>query len=70
MRTHVVLDDTLVGEALSLTGIGTKRELITLALRELVARRKHRDLLELAGQLEFADDFDHKALRELRHGTD
>lgn len=70
MRTHVVLDDTLVGEALSLTGIGTKQELITLALRELVERRKHKDLLDLAGQLEFADDFDHKALRELRHGID
>ncbi len=70
MRANVVLDDSLVNEALSLTGVSTKRELLTLALRELVARRKQKDLLDLAGQLEFADDFDHKALRELRHGLD
>jgi hypothetical protein len=29
-----------------------------------------KDLLDLAGQLEFVDDFDRKALRELRHGSD
>jgi Arc/MetJ family transcription regulator len=70
MKTQIVRDDALVDEAVSLTGVRTKRELIELALRELVARRKRSDLLELAGQVEFADDFDHKALRELRHGAD
>jgi Arc/MetJ family transcription regulator len=70
MRTNVVLDDSLVDEALSLTGVANKRELITLALRELIARRKQKDLLDLAGKVEFSSDFDHKALRELRHGSD
>jgi Arc/MetJ family transcription regulator len=36
MNTHIILDDDLVNEALSLTGIRNKRELINLALKELV----------------------------------
>ena len=40
MRTNVVLDDELIREAFSLTGIRTKRELIHTALQELV--RKHK----------------------------
>lgn len=70
MKTNVVLDDSLVDEALVLTGAKSKREVITLALRELVNRRRRKDLLDLAGQVEFADDYDHKALRALRHGID
>ena len=31
-----------------------------------IGRRKPLDLLELAGEVEFAPDFDHKALRVLR----
>jgi len=40
MNTHIVLDDELVNEALSLTGINNKRELINLALKELVQNRQ------------------------------
>ena len=43
---------------ISLTGIHTKRELVNLALKELVQNRKRKDLFKLAGQLEFRDDFE------------
>ena len=36
MRTNVVLNDELVAEAFALTGAETEKELIDLALRELV----------------------------------
>jgi len=36
MRTNIVLNDDLVREAIMLTGITTKRELVEVALRELV----------------------------------
>jgi Arc/MetJ family transcription regulator len=70
MRTNVVLDDELVREAFALTGAHTKRELLHLALQELVRKHKKRDLLELSGKVSLRDDFDHKELRSTRGGVD
>lgn len=64
MRTNVVLDDDLVDEAMRLTGIETKRELIDHALRLLVDTRKRSSLLALRGKIRFARGYDHRALRE------
>ena len=64
MRTKIVLDEQLVEEAFSLTKARTKRELVDLALRELVKQRRKKDLTELAGRVQLRDDFDHKAMRE------
>lgn len=70
MRTNVVLDDELVEEAFDLTGARTKRELIRLALQELIRSRRKKNLLDLAGTIDFDADYDHKALRELRGDRD
>ena len=59
MRTNIVLDDELVRQAFALTGIRTKRELVHLALNELVRRRRKKDLLDLAGKVKLRPDFDH-----------
>lgn len=67
MQTHIVLDDELVNEALNLTGISNKRELINLALKELVQSRQTKDLFQLAGKLELDKDYDYKAARVMRH---
>jgi len=64
MRTNVVIDDDLLEEAKKLSGVKTKREVINLALEEFVASRKRKKLLELAGKIEFHQDYDYKALRE------
>jgi Arc/MetJ family transcription regulator len=69
MRTNVVLDDELVREAFALTGAHTKRELLHLALKELVHKYKKRDLLELAGKVGLSGDFDHKQARNTRRGS-
>ncbi|RME21443.1 MAG: type II toxin-antitoxin system VapB family antitoxin [Deltaproteobacteria bacterium] len=68
MRTNIVLDDELVEEAFRLTSARTKRELIHLALKELIRVRKKKNLAELAGRVRLRDDFDHKRLREVRGG--
>jgi Arc/MetJ family transcription regulator len=68
MRTNIVLDETLVKEATTLTGAANKRELVDLALRELIRSRRKKNLFELAGKIQLTDDYDHKGLRELRHG--
>jgi Arc/MetJ family transcription regulator len=69
MRTNIELDDELVRKAFELTGARTKRELVHRAPDELVRRMQKRDLAELAGQIRFRDDFDHKALRGINRGT-
>ena len=63
MRTNIVLDDALVRRAMQLTGARTKREVVHVALVSLVESRSRKNLLELAGSLDGAPDFDHKALR-------
>jgi len=43
MRTNIVIDDDLVAEAMQATGARTKREVVDLALRELLHKtRQHR----------------------------
>lgn len=66
MRTSVVLDIALVRQAMEPTGPRTKREVIHLALAKLVERKTRLNLLELAGDIDLAADFDHKALRQSR----
>ncbi|NJN22673.1 MAG: type II toxin-antitoxin system VapB family antitoxin [Leptolyngbya sp. RL_3_1] len=70
MQIILNLDEALVNEALQLTSLTTQEELFKLALQELVRSRRRRNLLDLAGQIQFAPDFDHKALRETRHAAD
>ncbi|MFA5787796.1 MAG: type II toxin-antitoxin system VapB family antitoxin [Actinomycetota bacterium] len=48
-RLSVALDRELLAEAVRLTGARTKRAALDAALREFVARRRRRDLVELAG---------------------
>lgn len=63
MRTNIVLDDALVEEAMRVAGVKTKREVVDLALRELVSRRKQRALLDLVGQDLLDPDYDVRGVR-------
>lgn len=63
MRTNIVLDDALVQEAISVSGARSKREVVDLALRELVARRRQRDLKSLAGRGLIDEGYDVRAAR-------
>ena len=70
MRTNIVLDDELIRQAFALTDIRTKRELVHLALSELVRRRRKKELLDLAGKVKLRPDFGHKAMRRIRDAPD
>jgi Arc/MetJ family transcription regulator len=63
MRTNIVLDDDLLSEAIRVTGIKTKKDVVHEALRLLVATRTRKSLLDLAGKIELAPGYDYKALR-------
>lgn len=66
MRTNIVLDEDLVQEAIAATGARTKREVVHLALQELVRSHKKKNLADLAGRIRFRHGFDHKEVRKLR----
>lgn len=58
MRTNIVIDDDLMTEAMRVTGIRTKREVVETALRTLVRLEKQRSVLELEGRIEWQGDLD------------
>ncbi len=63
MRTNVVIDDELMEEALKISKVKTKKELIHRALEEFIRNRKRLDLKEIRGKIEFDDEYDYKSLR-------
>ena len=70
MRTNIVLDERLIEEAMRLSKVRTKREAVDLALRDFVARRKQRNVLDLIGQDVIAPDYDvRKVRRAMARGT-
>jgi len=62
-RTNVVLDDKLVEEALNLTHLKTKKEVVNYALKELVRKMRRKGLLKLEGKVEWEGN-----LAEMRKG--
>jgi Arc/MetJ family transcription regulator len=70
MQITLNLDEALLDEAFQLTNLATQEELLNLALKELVRSRRKKNLLDLAGQIQFTEDFDHKDLRQTRHVVD
>ena len=70
MRTNIELNDELVEQAFALTGIRTKKELINFALAELVKSRSPKNLLDLAGEIEFSEDFNTDVVRTNRYVID
>lgn len=63
MRTNINIDDGLMQQAMDVSGIRVKREVVESALLEFVQRRTRKDLSELRGKIAFADGYDYKALR-------
>ena len=70
MQITLNLNEDLLNEAFQLTKLTTQEELLNLALTELVKSRRKKNLLDLAGKIQFVPEFDHKTLRETRHATD
>ena len=63
MATNLSIDPELINRALALSGEQTKKAAVTMALREFIARREQKHLLELFGKLEWDADYDYKAER-------
>jgi Arc/MetJ family transcription regulator len=66
MPTNLQLDDALVAEAKRLGRHKSKRAAVNDALKEYVARRKRRRVLNLFQKLDWEPGYDYKAQRRRR----
>jgi Arc/MetJ family transcription regulator len=57
-RTNIELDDRLVAEGLRVFECKTKKELVHLALKELLKTEKRKEILKLRGTLKWEEDLE------------
>lgn len=63
MATNLDLDPGLVEEAVAAGGRRTKKEAVTEALHEYIARRKQAHIARLFGTVDYDPKYDHKKQR-------
>lgn len=66
MPTNLAIDENLLEEALSVSGLRTKRNTVNEALKEFIQRRKQRDILSLFGKIKMKESYDYKHERRDR----
>jgi Arc/MetJ family transcription regulator len=66
MATNLDLDPALVEAAVAVGGRKTKKEAVTEALREYIARRRQARITRLFGTIEFDPKYDFKKQRRRR----
>lgn len=49
MRTHIIIDDTLMSDALKATGIKSKREVVELGLKTLLMLKQQESIKAFKG---------------------
>jgi len=57
-RTNVELDENLVSEAMKLTRMTTKKEVVNYALSELVRKKRRKGILKLKGKVKWIGNLD------------
>ena len=63
MATNLAIDPELLERALQVSGEKTKTAVVTVALREFLARREQAGILDLFGTLEWDETYDYKQER-------
>ena len=63
MATNLAIGPDLLNRAVELSGAKTKTAAVTLALKEFIARREQRGLIELFDSLEWDPTYDYKTER-------
>lgn len=59
MRTNIVLYEKLIQKAFKYANVKTKKDLITLALKEFAENHSRLDLRDLQGKIAFSKDYDY-----------
>ncbi len=62
IRTNIEIDDTLMAEALQVSGLATKRAVVEAGLRLLVKLRRQAEVKQLFGKVPWEGDLDESRL--------
>jgi Arc/MetJ family transcription regulator len=69
MATNLALDDSLLNQAMDIGHLRTKRETVSIALKEFIERRRQKKILDLQGKIVFREDWDYKKDRRDRESA-
>lgn len=58
MRTNIVIDDDLMANALKMTGLRTKREVVEFGLKTLIKLKEQEQIRQYRGKLPWQGDLD------------
>lgn len=58
MRTNIVIDDSLMEEAISISNSKTKKEVVEKALQLLIAVSKQKNISKFRGKLKWSGDLE------------
>jgi Arc/MetJ family transcription regulator len=62
VRTNIEINDKLMKDTLKATGLKTKREVVELALKELLRLRRQADFRKLKGKVDWQGDLEEMRL--------
>jgi len=64
MPTNLAIDDALLNNAQKISGLKTKKDTVTLALKEFIQRREQEEITKLFGSVDYYADYDYKKSRK------
>jgi len=62
MATNLAIDDKLLTNAQKIGGLKTKKETVSIALKEFIQRRKQEEIMKLFGTIDYGS-YDYKKHR-------
>lgn len=66
MPTNLAIDNQLIEEARKISGLKTKKDVVTEALKEFIQRRKQMEIIDLFGKIDFDSEYDYKDQRNVK----
>ncbi|NJM44498.1 MAG: type II toxin-antitoxin system VapB family antitoxin [Brachymonas sp.] len=69
MATNLAIDDSLLEQARKVSGLRTKKAVVTHALVEYIQKRQQSQVIELFGSIDYDAHYDYKAQRKAGRGS-
>ena len=68
MVANLTIEKKLLNAAFDIGGYSTKKETVTIALEEFIAKRRKQSLIHLLGTINYDEDYNYKEGRSRKHG--
>ena len=69
MPTNLAIDDQLIEKAREVSGLKTKKAVVTQALMEYIQKRQQSKVLALFGTVDYDPAYDYKAQRKVKRAS-